>query len=354
MFPPNNFRRVYELLRYISMYRRIAVALSVALTLFSANARGDASPSPHDLILKALSQQDVWAKGVQPMKIRADVSLQPEQGPAIVGAYQLDWISESQWREELRFANYTRGRIRVAGGYLQKSDTDYQPYFVFQFDHLLHLTDVLGIGSKQSFGKTRLKETGGPSQRCVEIKQESHVAKILCFDAKTDSLLSVEYPAFDYHRAPHIGRLEYSDFRSYQGKLFPFEMRALRAGQPFVTLKILEIGTPPEENSGIYQSRPDWTFWSHCESEQGELKRRVDPIYPIDAGRHREGGEVDFYAVVETDGSVSHVRLIKGATERLDQVAGVAIRQWIYAPRVCDGKPVRREIDISVEFWPHD
>jgi Gram-negative bacterial TonB protein C-terminal len=336
------------------MYRTIAISLVIALALFSANTKGDSSSSPQDLIFKALSQQDVWAKDVPPMKIRAEVSLQPEQGPAIVGAYQLDWISEFQWREELRFANYARGRIGVDGGYLQKSDSDYQPYFVFQFDHLLHLRDVLSVGSKQSFGKTRPKEAGGPTQRCVEIKRESHVEKILCFDAKTDSLLSVEYPAYENHHVPYIGRFEYSDFRSYQGKFFPFEMRALRAGQPFITLKILEIGTPPEESSGIYRTRPDWTFWARCEAEQGELKRKADPIFPVDAGRHSEGGEVAFYAVVETDGSVSHVRLIKGATERLDQAAGVAIRQWIYAPRVCDGKPVRRETEIDVEFWPRD
>jgi TonB family protein len=354
MFVRRTIGEIIKLLRYVSMYRPIAVTLSVALTLFSAYARGDTPPSPHDLVLKALSQQDVWAKDVQPMKIRAEVSLEPEQGPAIVGAYQLDWISGSQWREELRFANYARGRIGVAGGYLQKSDSDYRPYFVFQFDDLLHVAGVLGIGSKQSFGKIRPKETGGASQTCIEVRQESHVVRILCFDARTDSLLSVEYPAFENHRAPYIGRLEYSDFRPYQGKLFPFQMRALRAGQPFVTLKILEIGIPPEESSGVYRSRPDWTFWARCESEHGDLKRKVDPIYPIDAGRHREGGEVDFYAVVETDGSVSHVRLIKGATERLDQAAGVAIRQWIYAPTVCDGKPARREIDISVEFWPKD
>jgi Gram-negative bacterial TonB protein C-terminal len=336
------------------MCGRIAVTLVVALAFFSVSARGDSSPSPHDLFSKALSQQDIWAKDTPPMKIRAEVSLQPEQGPAIVGAYQLDWISASQWREELRFSNYARGRIRVDGGYLQKSDTDYQPYFVFRFDHLLRVAESLSMGSKQSFGKVRPRETGNLGQACVETKQESHVIRTVCFDPKTGSMLSVDYPAYENQHVPYIGRMEYSDFRPYQGKLFPFEMRALRSGQPFITVKILEIGAPPEENSGIYKSRPDWTFWARCESEVGGLKRRVDPIIPLDTGRHREGGDVYFYAVVETDGSLSHVILIKGATERLDQAAGVAVRQWIYAPKVCDGKPVRRELEIDVGFWPRD
>ncbi len=72
-------RRSYRLLRYVSMFRKIGVTLIVAFAFFSANAMGDSSPSPHDLFSKALSQQDVWAKDTPPMKIRAEVSLQPEQ-----------------------------------------------------------------------------------------------------------------------------------------------------------------------------------------------------------------------------------------------------------------------------------
>ena len=305
---------------------------------------------PEDLFVKALNQQDMWRKNAAPIKVRAEVTLYPEQGPAITGAYQLDWISVSRWREELRFANYVRGRIGVPGGYLQKSDTDYMPLFVFEFDSLANLTDILTLRSKQSFGKTRLKEKDGPSQNCVEIKREGSVTENLCFDASTGSLMSVDYLAYENHHAPYVSRIEYSDFRLYQGKLFPFEMRALHAGQPFVALKILDIGSRPDESSPINSSRPDWTFWSRCDSMQVELKRKTDPIYPVETGVHQEGGTVYFYVIVEPDGTVSHVRLIKGATERLNQAAGVAVRDWIFTPSSCAGKPVRREMSIGVEF----
>jgi hypothetical protein len=335
------------------MYLRVGFPLFFALLLMPFLVTGaNPGPGPEDLFAKALNQQDMWRKNAAPIKVRAEVTLYPEQGSAITGAYQLDWISASQWREELRFANYVRGRIGVPGGYLQKSDTDYTPFFVFEFDSLVNLTGTLTLRSKQSFGKTRLKEKDGPRQNCVEIKQEIAVTENLCFDASTGSLMSVDYPPHANYHAPYVSRIEYSDFRPYQGKLFPFEMRALHAGQPFVTLKILDIGSPPDEKSPIYSWRPDWTFWSRCESMEVELKRTTDPIYPVDTGVHQEGGTVYFYVIVEPDGTVSHVRLIKGATERLNQAAGVAVRDWIYTPSMCAGKPVRREMEITVFFWP--
>jgi hypothetical protein len=335
------------------MYLRAGLALLFCLLFrpFLATS-ADPGPGPEDLFAKALSQQDMWRKNAAPIKVRADVTLYPEQGSTITGAYQLDWISASQWREELRFANYVRSRIGVPGGYLQKSDTDYIPFFVFEFDSLTYLTDVLTLRSKQSFGKTRPKEKDGMRQNCVDIKREASVTRNLCFDASTGSLVSADYLAYDRYHAPYISRIEYSDFRPYQGKLFPYEMRALHAGQPFVSVRILEIGNPPDQNSPIYNSRPDWTFWSRCESTEVELKRKTDPIYPVDTGVHQEGGTVYFYVIVEPDGTVSHVRLIKGATERLNQVAGVAVRDWVYTPPKCDGKPVRVEMSIGVEFWP--
>src|SRR5215470_10566440 len=127
------------------MYLPVGILLFCSLLVPVFGAGSDSHSPSEELFSKALNQQDMWAKDVGAMKVRAEVTLQPEQGPPITGAYQLDWISPSQWRKELRFANYSRGRIGVPGGYLQKSDTDYTPFFVFEFDHLLRLSNILGI-----------------------------------------------------------------------------------------------------------------------------------------------------------------------------------------------------------------
>jgi TonB family protein len=337
------------------MYERIAATLVIALALILTNARGgDSSPSPQDLISKAVGQQDIWAKDMPPMKIRAEVTLQPEHAPATTGAYQLDWISQSRWREELRFANYFRGRIGITGGYLQKSDIDYLPYFALEFDDMIHLADVASLHGKESFGKMHRREKDGIRQICVDVVHESLVKKTLCYDDKTRGLVSIDYHAFEHRHAPYVSRVEYSDFRPYQGKLLPFETRALHGGQSFVSFKIVEIGNPPGPDSTIYNNKSDWAFWSHCDGMNVELKLKPHIAYPPEPYLRREAGEVAFYVVVEADGSVSHPKVIRGASEALDQAAAYSIRQWIYTPAVCDGKPVRSELGVLVDFWFRD
>ena len=335
------------------------VVLLTGIIFIAGNSEGsDAPPSPEKLISRAYAQQNIWTKDMPATKIRAEVTLQPEQAPATSGAYQLDWISESQWREELRFANYSRGRIGVPGGYLQKSDLDYLPYFIFEFDSLTHPRDVLALESKQAFEKTHRRTQNGAQLSCVDISDKAdnalermpHVVKTLCFDESSGSLVSVDYHGYEHRHAPYVSRIEYTDFRSVQGKLLPFQVRAMHGAQPFVSFKILEVGNPPDKDSPIYHSEADWEFWSQCDDMRIELKRKAKTFYPH-PDRRQEQGVVVFYSVVEPDGSVSHIRVIKGATERLDQAASNSLRQWQYSPAVCDGKPVRSELAVSVDFW---
>jgi outer membrane biosynthesis protein TonB len=60
-----------------------------------------------------------------------------------------------------------------------------------------------------------------------------------------------------------------------------------------------------------------------------------------------------FYAVIEPDGSVSHLVLIHKATPTLEAAAAAAeaIRQWRFEPAVCGATPVRVETSIGVNFW---
>ena len=355
----NNGYNIHNSLRYASMHLRTFAVLLTGFVFIAGNTQGsDSPPSPDKLTLRALGQQDVWAKDMPSTKIRAEVTLQPEQAPAASGDYQLDWISQSQWREELRFANYSRGRIGVKDGYLQKGNLDYLPYFMFEFDSLIHPKDVLALGAKQAYEKTHRRSQNGAQLICVDVSDRAdnavergaHIVRTICFDENSGSLVNVDYHGYEHRHTPYVSRIEYSDFRPVQGKLLPFQMRALHGGQTFMSFKILDVGNPPNQDSPIYRSRPDWQFWSQCDDMRIELKRKPKVFFQR-PDRRREAGDVVFYSVVEPDGSVSHVRVIKGETERLDQAAAVGIQQWLYSPAVCDGKPVRTELAISVDFW---
>jgi TonB family protein len=81
----------------------------------------------------------------------------------------------------------------------------------------------------------------------------------------------------------------------------------------------------------------------------GKLVHRVAPAYPIEARLLRQGGTVILAAMVMEDGTVGAVRVIDGPPV-FAQPAVEAVKQWRYKPFELDGKPVKNEIGITLQF----
>ncbi len=81
----------------------------------------------------------------------------------------------------------------------------------------------------------------------------------------------------------------------------------------------------------------------------GQLVHRVAPVYPVQARLLRLQGTVTLAAMVMEDGTVRDVKVVDGP-RALGDAAVEAVKRWRYKPFELDGKPVKNEIRISVEF----
>ena len=61
-------------------------------------------------------------------------------------------------------------------------------------------------------------------------------------------------------------------------------------------------------------------------------------------------GTVELSGIVETDGSVSSIKVVKGLNEDLDQQAVAALKQWRFTPGQKDGANVRVEVQVEMTF----
>jgi TonB family protein len=100
-------------------------------------------------------------------------------------------------------------------------------------------------------------------------------------------------------------------------------------------------------------SLPDLTRPVSLGVSGGKLLHRVSPAYPIEARVLRQGGTVVLAATVMEDGRVGSVRVIDGP-QLFAQSAVEAVKQWRYKPFELDGKPVKNEIGITLQFNPSD
>jgi TonB family protein len=86
----------------------------------------------------------------------------------------------------------------------------------------------------------------------------------------------------------------------------------------------------------------------------GQLVHRVPPVYPAQARLLRLEGTVIVSATVMEDGTVRDVKVVQGAPV-LAQSAVNAVKYWRYKPYELDGKPVKNDVVITVDFkFPSD
>ena len=86
----------------------------------------------------------------------------------------------------------------------------------------------------------------------------------------------------------------------------------------------------------------------------GQLVHRVAPVYPPQALLLRLQGTVNLLAAITEQGTVGDVKVLDGPPT-LAQSAVEAVKLWRYSPFVLDGKPVKTDIKISVDFkFPSD
>jgi TonB family protein len=80
--------------------------------------------------------------------------------------------------------------------------------------------------------------------------------------------------------------------------------------------------------------------------------RKVDPGYPTQLMRQNVAGTVIVYAVIQVDGSVGDVRVLRGVESRIDYYASQAVSKWQFQPAMKNGAPVAVEATFVIPFHP--
>ncbi len=86
------------------------------------------------------------------------------------------------------------------------------------------------------------------------------------------------------------------------------------------------------------------------QGEKPKIISRIQPEYPEIARRARIEGIVILEAIIEKDGSVSDIKIIRKVSPLLDQAAVRAVKQWKFEPAKINGKPVRAYFILTVIF----
>lgn len=85
--------------------------------------------------------------------------------------------------------------------------------------------------------------------------------------------------------------------------------------------------------------------------QAGELVSYVSPRNPKLSDRHRSSETIKVRATIGRDGEVLDVKRLSGSISLLPNAVG-AIRRWRYKPTLLNNRPVKAQVDVTIEFWP--
>jgi TonB family protein len=80
------------------------------------------------------------------------------------------------------------------------------------------------------------------------------------------------------------------------------------------------------------------------------LKKRVEPTYPPEGLAARTGGMVILEAVIDTQGKVKDLTVVRHLTPAFDRAAMTAVQQWEYEPVLLNGVPIEVIFTVTVNF----
>jgi len=111
---------------------------------------------------------------------------------------------------------------------------------------------------------------------------------------------------------------------------------------------------PPPQAAGAPQTDPstadDKPHHIGGDVQPPKLIYSVDPNYSKEARKAKFSGVVKVYLVLDENGNPTHVRVAKSAGMGLDEEAVKAVSKYKFRPAVKDGKPVKVELYVDVNF----
>ncbi len=134
--------------------------------------------------------------------------------------------------------------------------------------------------------------------------------------------------------------------------------RAARvAGAPDPRFEGRQVYTTAIQMPNITSYVGSWLMWyadrNDIQLNAGEITpplphRKVDPKYIPTAVEERVEGQVRLACVIQKNGRVDTVSLVKSLDDRLDRSAMDALAKWEFTPAMRDGVPV--DVDVLVEI----
>lgn len=315
-------------------------AATVLCTFAVLSAGASAAKEPKHDTAWVRMQLARFAPTDAPYRLRARLELVADDGTVIPGVFERLWASSTEWREEIRVADY-KDSVGATGGRTWTSQSlPFRPWNVRLVTGALQFQRVDGVEPHLDLRRIPARE-GRPDLVCAGVRDSW-----ACVDAEQG------VPILREQTTLHV-RFDYGALKEFARGSWPSEVRLIDAGreigrvvverfEPFDATELLKMA-PPAGAEMLFPCK---------DSRNAELDphSKVKPKYPPELLHLREEGYAYLQIGIDEAGRVINPQPLRSNHPRFAEAAVEAVRQWRYRPAVCDGKPRKVQSEVMVTF----
>jgi TonB family protein len=331
----------------------------------AANAGPGLPKDPRAIFEAAAPLYDFNSPELKPWHLKATYQLYDEKGkPTEQGTYEHWWASPKVYR-----STWTRAGVSVSewntpeGTSLRKASGGPLRFFERALNSIL----LSPLPSHSPLDASRLKlelmmlPVGSEKLACVSSSLQGEPnnrvsapssARVdsYCFDPSTFALRTSYSNSFTR---------EFNQIEKTQGRYLPRSL-AISFGTQKVFSVSVEVVDGLMPNDAALVPPVDAVLEQRAASQggspggdavtNGELIKKVPPVYPFMARTRHQQGTVALEGVIGTDGRIHDLEVVASPSQRLTHSAVDAVKQWEYKPYLLNGKAVDVDTTVIINF----
>lgn len=342
---PSKGRRFMHRLR-TALLRELLAAISLAVLVAPAVAASDKQRQEAEALLaRARELSNIRCEGCPSFKMKARAMLfLPGKGVA-EGSYELVWSSPDSWSDTLNLQGIRQTRVRAQESLWQRRSSKALPSGSFRTLQLLSFVERLRTFHAER--KVKIATHGRSHLECVCLGGKGALDRLVCIS--DTGFLGGE--AFE---GTFPWRYEFAHYDKFGLKHFPRVMRAFVGQDLLVEVAVLSLEAHPEAEKTNFLPPEGAESYPACDDLETAQPRK-QPIGKLlkEASAKDFNHSVAVFGVVEPDGSVNPLGVVRAPSQGLHEVAMQTVREWKFAPARCGGVPARQEVLLEIWIGPN-
>jgi TonB family protein len=261
------------------------------------------------------------------------------------GTFVRDYIGPERWADQLEVGDFRQERVRIDKQIWRKKNQEFVPQPVDLLFKALFTTSFV-MGRSDIVDRVHNRKLEGTEARCIEFKNtvgRSSTDGEICVDSASGTVVYWKY-----------GKLEirYSNYTPFSGKVRPSHFAVAEAGSIVVEADVT-YALANELSADSFVPLKDTEPENVCSTSRALIaKQTPDPFFPRTLARGQYRGTVVVRAEVDETGHVRKAGVIESVHPIMDGAALEAVKQWVFEPKMCDGKAISTVATLPIHFRP--